>query len=268
MSHAKTEFCRRLGNSWEELADALDIRQHDRNRFPPGDEARKIYNWLDERACVRKLIPALKQINREDLIEIAEALAAEEQVRGQSTRPFGLPRSVQHFEIIAFPSEDDLLTYQQIIAEIIDAINDITFPDTAYRFVIQTWDTASKRAYNRRLASGINALAASNDTVIALVRRNPSAEATEKLRDLLDADRMRVFVVIINNGDAVTTGTEEDPLQAMMEEYHERAHWFEPKPPGERAILLTLGAILNLISLEISTSNPGQPASYAETRKI
>jgi adenosylhomocysteine nucleosidase len=68
----KLEVCRRLGDSWTELADLLRIRSDERRRCKHGDEARAIWDWLELRARLTALRPALLRLDRADLVEILD----------------------------------------------------------------------------------------------------------------------------------------------------------------------------------------------------
>ena len=39
----KIEFCKRLGNKWQDLADNYDIPASDQKQWPKGKEAREIW---------------------------------------------------------------------------------------------------------------------------------------------------------------------------------------------------------------------------------
>jgi hypothetical protein len=45
--NVKLAFRRRLGQSWQDLADQLEISSYDRRRFAQGDEPGQIWTWLD-----------------------------------------------------------------------------------------------------------------------------------------------------------------------------------------------------------------------------
>ena len=45
----KLDVCNRVGSSWVDLAEVLEIGAHERSRFPLGREAYAIWDWLDER---------------------------------------------------------------------------------------------------------------------------------------------------------------------------------------------------------------------------
>lgn len=61
----KIELCRRLGESWPELADYFDIPDDTRRGFAKGKECREIWKWLKERNQLDELEEALQFINRE-----------------------------------------------------------------------------------------------------------------------------------------------------------------------------------------------------------
>lgn len=60
-------FCHRLGDSWSDLADVLDVPTHDRARFTTGDEARALWEWLERRNRLAQLPMALVAVRRRDL---------------------------------------------------------------------------------------------------------------------------------------------------------------------------------------------------------
>jgi hypothetical protein len=63
----KVEFVRRLGHDWADLADLVGIQRHERDRFVRGDEARAIWEWLDEHGRLPELAGVLGQLGRDDL---------------------------------------------------------------------------------------------------------------------------------------------------------------------------------------------------------
>ena len=67
------EFYDRLGDSWEDLADVLEIPRRTVRAFKPGHEAREIWHWLVERGRQDCLPPALTEIGREDLAALMAA---------------------------------------------------------------------------------------------------------------------------------------------------------------------------------------------------
>jgi len=66
----KIQFCRRLGNDWQDLATSLDIPAHRRNQFPQGRECHAIWEWLEERKQLHTLKEALGDLDRQDLVEL------------------------------------------------------------------------------------------------------------------------------------------------------------------------------------------------------
>ncbi len=66
---AKSEFVKRLGNSWEDLSDAFHIPVHEKRKFSRGNEPREIYEYLEIRNQLDVLPSALSQIGRDDLLE-------------------------------------------------------------------------------------------------------------------------------------------------------------------------------------------------------
>ncbi len=65
----KVEFCGKLGDSWRDLADVLDVRPDQRARFERGDEARGIWEWLEARNRWSELPGALRAIGRPELAD-------------------------------------------------------------------------------------------------------------------------------------------------------------------------------------------------------
>lgn len=66
----KLAFCRRLGDSWRDLATWLEIPAHDQARFERGDECRALWTWLDDRGRLDELPDALDAIGRGDLADL------------------------------------------------------------------------------------------------------------------------------------------------------------------------------------------------------
>ncbi|SFL94800.1 alpha/beta hydrolase [Nitrosomonas communis] len=65
----KLAFCERLGHSWRELADILEIRPSEQARFQQGLEPKAIWEWLEQRKRLTELPSALRRIDRHDLAE-------------------------------------------------------------------------------------------------------------------------------------------------------------------------------------------------------
>ncbi|MFD6294313.1 hypothetical protein ACFWFU_05840 [Streptomyces sp. NPDC060235] len=63
----KVQICRRLVDDWEELADYFETPIHTRRKFPPGNEARAMWEWLEVRHKLHLLPQALSEIGRQDL---------------------------------------------------------------------------------------------------------------------------------------------------------------------------------------------------------
>lgn len=64
---AKVTFCRRLGKSWEDLADLAEIRSHEKATFERGNEPRRVWEWLEQRERLHELPELLHRIGRADL---------------------------------------------------------------------------------------------------------------------------------------------------------------------------------------------------------
>ncbi len=69
---SKIKFCNRLGDDWKALADYLGIHPADQSRFERGDEARDIWEWLENRNRLQDLPAALPYIQREDLVDVLQ----------------------------------------------------------------------------------------------------------------------------------------------------------------------------------------------------
>ncbi|MGH8628931.1 MAG: hypothetical protein ACREYC_27985 [Gammaproteobacteria bacterium] len=65
----KIAICDRLHDSWEKLADYLDIPAADRKRFEKGLEPQGVWEWLQDRKRLAELETALADI-RPDLLEV------------------------------------------------------------------------------------------------------------------------------------------------------------------------------------------------------
>jgi len=63
----KLEFSRRLGSSWQDLADIVGIESFERAAFGKGDEAREIWTWLQNRNRLQELPARLREIGRDDI---------------------------------------------------------------------------------------------------------------------------------------------------------------------------------------------------------
>ncbi len=66
----KIDFCRRLGNDWQDLADYFDIPSDQRQQFEKGRECQAIWEWLANRNRLQELPEGLKFLKREDLFSI------------------------------------------------------------------------------------------------------------------------------------------------------------------------------------------------------
>lgn len=63
----KLEFCDRLGIDWRKLADLLEIKSSEQDKWSRGEEARAIWNWLECRRRLNELPGILQEISRVDL---------------------------------------------------------------------------------------------------------------------------------------------------------------------------------------------------------
>jgi nucleoside phosphorylase len=71
----KLQVCRRLGDSWEDLADVANIPIYDQRRFRPTHESRDLWNYLESRGKIPVLAELLDLIDRADLAELIRAEA-------------------------------------------------------------------------------------------------------------------------------------------------------------------------------------------------
>lgn len=67
---AKIAVCDHLGDSWRKLADYFEIAPADRARFERGDEARGIWDWLENRRCLGDLPQGLIAVGRNDMVAL------------------------------------------------------------------------------------------------------------------------------------------------------------------------------------------------------
>ena len=65
----KIAFCKRLGDKWQDLADCCDISVPDQKQWMKGEEARGIWEWLEDRKGLDELVKALNEIDRQDIVE-------------------------------------------------------------------------------------------------------------------------------------------------------------------------------------------------------
>ncbi|NJN10092.1 MAG: 5'-methylthioadenosine/S-adenosylhomocysteine nucleosidase [Richelia sp. RM2_1_2] len=65
----KISICNKLVRDWEDLADYFDIKLHERETFDKGKEARRVWEWLEQRTKLHELEDAFIAIGREDLVE-------------------------------------------------------------------------------------------------------------------------------------------------------------------------------------------------------
>ena len=72
---AKIAACDHLGDSWRKLADYFQIAPADRARFDRGDEARGIWEWLENRRRLGELPQGLIAIDRKEMVELLKIKA-------------------------------------------------------------------------------------------------------------------------------------------------------------------------------------------------
>ncbi|MEU7932470.1 hypothetical protein [Micromonospora echinofusca] len=68
----KVQFARRLGQSWDDLVDVLDVPVYDRARFEPGRRAQALWEWLEVRDRLWSLRAALIEVGRDDLVVLLD----------------------------------------------------------------------------------------------------------------------------------------------------------------------------------------------------
>jgi nucleoside phosphorylase len=66
----KVQFCRRLRDSWVELADFFEVPVHETARFRPGDEPRDLWEWLEARGKLPLVPEVLGEVGRGDLAQL------------------------------------------------------------------------------------------------------------------------------------------------------------------------------------------------------
>ncbi|WP_181663190.1 magnesium transporter MgtE N-terminal domain-containing protein [Actinomadura madurae] len=69
----RAAFRQRLGPSWRDLADFLDIPSYESAQFLSGDEPRAIWDWLKNRDALWRLPKALQAIGRSDLASLLDS---------------------------------------------------------------------------------------------------------------------------------------------------------------------------------------------------
>jgi hypothetical protein len=72
LADVRLEFYDRLGDSWRDLADALDVPARTVRGFEAGDEPRGIWQWVKERRQLGRLPAALRAIGRPDLADLLD----------------------------------------------------------------------------------------------------------------------------------------------------------------------------------------------------
>ncbi|GIJ43652.1 hypothetical protein Val02_05380 [Virgisporangium aliadipatigenens] len=71
------KFFARLGDSWRDLADYLEVPASDQRRWWAGREARELWQWLQERDGLSELPTALAVVGRRDLTALLGGESAE-----------------------------------------------------------------------------------------------------------------------------------------------------------------------------------------------
>lgn len=66
----RVEICRRLANSWKDLADYVGVRPDERGTFEAGREPSELWDWLEFRDRLGEMPAALRAIGRSDLADI------------------------------------------------------------------------------------------------------------------------------------------------------------------------------------------------------
>jgi tetratricopeptide (TPR) repeat protein len=97
----KYEFCKKLGSSFNDLADYFDIKQ--RAGWGKGRECWSILEWLEERDRLHELQEALVVVDREDLLDLIQGF--------QSSNPLNDFFEVPPAEIEKFLNRDDIAAF-------------------------------------------------------------------------------------------------------------------------------------------------------------
>ena len=68
----KLQFNNRLGESYKQLATYFGIKVNERKLWEPGNEGERIIEWLEQRNRLEELPEALKDVERDDLVDLAK----------------------------------------------------------------------------------------------------------------------------------------------------------------------------------------------------
>lgn len=260
------EFYDRLGDSWEALADAVAISTSDRGRFEQGNEPRRIVRWLTERRRLSDLEWAIVEIDRSDLSSLVAKIVSDDEATSARPRQLAPPRSIQHFEILFLSTHPELDRYELVLKAAAETTNAVALqPTGSYRFLVSGWDGDVHAIGSSRRGLGFDDPVAASDTVVVVIRRNPSASALETLLVLLEAEGTRAFVVVINNSEDDFQGEDEN-LSAARERHCDASHWIEISGSTEQTIEQVLSAIVCRLAVEIVNRGASGPQPYAETR--
>jgi hypothetical protein len=90
----KLNFCQKLGDSHKDLALYLEIPINERRSWEAGRESEEILHWLQSREKLQELEQALKEIRREDLVELAQSLYNTHK-RNASAFTFDIPAKLE-----------------------------------------------------------------------------------------------------------------------------------------------------------------------------
>ncbi|MDC9005234.1 death domain-containing protein [Mycobacterium marinum] len=266
---ALLEFCERLGDSWEGLADVLGISPADRARFEQGNQARRIVVWLTERRRLPDLVSAVEEIDRADLIGVVAEIVRAAEDDSVRRRRLALPRSVQQFEILFLSTHPDLQHYESVLRAAVDIMNSVALtPTTSCRFHVNSWDADVHAIGSSEDGMGFYSLSAVSDTVVVVIRRSPSADALATLRALLEAETTRAFVLVFPDAEGEASDTAQN-LNAMRERHRDAVEWINLSVSAqqtEQAVAQVTTAIVCRLVLEIVTTGPSDPASYFEKR--
>ena len=68
----KLQFNNRLGESYRDLASYFGIKLNERKSWEPGNEGERIIEWLEQRNKLEELPEALREVERDDLVDLAK----------------------------------------------------------------------------------------------------------------------------------------------------------------------------------------------------
>jgi hypothetical protein len=78
LGRIKFEFCAALHGSWPELADLLGVPLGERNSWPPGEQPRRLWEYLEQRGRLAELPAHLREVQHDVLAAELEAVPPRE----------------------------------------------------------------------------------------------------------------------------------------------------------------------------------------------